>query len=210
MWLRMHRLRASRLACDQLLSGQCGPDADVSAQQSCAISSWRRRRPQVALHGTHRSPASCNPVRGAQCCACEPRGCASDAFHMPETSGQRLGEVDFKDAMPAMYCCHQDATLYPSDLWGTGLEEGGWRQTTRLADASVSSTSWLIWGALYASGFDDWEDVIQGWGSKMLAAVSAVAELAAEGFGLPRTAFSDLMACGPHLLAPTGEDSTVP
>lgn len=45
---------------------------------------------------------------------------------------------------------------------------------------------------------------MDGWGSKMLAAVSAVAELAAEGFGLPRTAFSDLMALGPHLLAPTG------
>jgi isopenicillin N synthase-like dioxygenase len=40
----------------------------------------------------------------------------------------------------------------------------------------------------------------------MLAAVSAVAELAAEGFGLPRAAFTDLMAFGPHLLAPTGAD----
>ena len=52
--------------------------------------------------------------------------------------------------------------------------------------------------------------MVQGWGSKMLAAVSAVAELAAEGFGLPRTAFSDLMACGPHLLAPTGDDQHCP
>lgn len=46
--------------------------------------------------------------------------------------------------------------------------------------------------------------MVEGWGSKMLAAVSAVAELAAEGFGLPHTAFTDLMAYGPHLLAPTG------
>lgn len=44
---------------------------------------------------------------------------------MPETSVQRLAEADSKDAMPAMYCCHQDATLDPSGLWGTGLEEGG-------------------------------------------------------------------------------------
>ena len=46
--------------------------------------------------------------------------------------------------------------------------------------------------------------MVDGWGNMMLAAVSAVAELAAEGFGLPRSAFTDLMACGPHLLAPTG------
>lgn len=46
--------------------------------------------------------------------------------------------------------------------------------------------------------------MVEGWGSKMLAAVSAVAELAADGFGLPCTAFSDLMAYGPHMLAPTG------
>ena len=60
-------------------------------------------------------------------------------------------------------------------------------------------------GASCAAGFEQWEEVVQGWGSKMLAAVSAVAELAAQGFGLPHTAFSDLMAFGPHLLAPTGE-----
>lgn len=44
-----------------------------------------------------------------------------------------------------------------------------------------------------------------GWGSRMLAAVQSAAELAAEGLGLPPTAFADRMACGPHLLAPTGE-----
>ncbi|KAF5782647.1 hypothetical protein HanXRQr2_Chr11g0498471 [Helianthus annuus] len=35
---------------------------------------------------------------------------------------------------------------------------------------------------------------------------SAVAELAAIGFDLPKDSFSNLMKLGPHLLAPTGSD----
>ena len=45
---------------------------------------------------------------------------------------------------------------------------------------------------------------MDGWGSRMLAAVQSAAQLAAEGLGLPPTAFSERMAFGPHLLAPTG------
>jgi hypothetical protein len=44
------------------------------------------------------------------------------------------------------------------------------------------------------------------WGKHMTSAVETVAEMAALGFGLPQTAFSELMAQGPHLLAPTGSD----
>lgn len=42
------------------------------------------------------------------------------------------------------------------------------------------------------------------WGNKMLAAVHTVAQMAAVGFGLPPDAFTERMAYGPHLLAPTG------
>ena len=44
-----------------------------------------------------------------------------------------------------------------------------------------------------------------GWGDKMLAAVHTVAHMAAIGFGLPPGAFTERMALGPHLLAPTGK-----
>lgn len=51
-----------------------------------------------------------------------------------------------------------------------------------------------------------WQATMDSWGDKMLAAVEAAAQMAAVGFGLPRDAFSNLMANGPHLLAPTGAD----
>ena len=45
---------------------------------------------------------------------------------------------------------------------------------------------------------------MDGWGTKLLTAVTDVAVMAAEGFGLPPDAFSSRMVNGPHLLAPTG------
>ncbi|MCO5601547.1 hypothetical protein L7F22_055670 [Adiantum nelumboides] len=55
-------------------------------------------------------------------------------------------------------------------------------------------------------GFPDWVDVMNGWGSKMIAAVEVVAEMAAIGFDLPPETFTGLMFQGPNLLAPTGSD----
>ena len=55
------------------------------------------------------------------------------------------------------------------------------------------------------SDFPEWEETMNSWGNKMLAAVEAVAELAALGFGLPADAFTSRMRLGPHLLAPTGD-----
>lgn len=46
--------------------------------------------------------------------------------------------------------------------------------------------------------------VMTTWGNKMLAAVHTVSQMAAVGFGLPADAFTQRMAYGPHLLAPTG------
>ncbi|KAJ9558414.1 hypothetical protein OSB04_013028 [Centaurea solstitialis] len=55
-------------------------------------------------------------------------------------------------------------------------------------------------------GFPEWKETMDSWGSKMIAAIEAVAEMAAIGFGLPKDAFTGLMKQGPHLLAPTGSD----
>lgn len=44
----------------------------------------------------------------------------------------------------------------------------------------------------------------------MLAAVSAVAEVAARGLRLPPDAFTSRMHLGPHLLAPTGAWGAAP
>lgn len=45
---------------------------------------------------------------------------------------------------------------------------------------------------------------MDGWGEKMLATVSTVAEVVACGLGLASDAFTSRMQLGPHLLAPTG------
>ena len=53
--------------------------------------------------------------------------------------------------------------------------------------------------------FPEWAEVMTTWGDKMLAAVHTVAQMSAVGFGLPASAFTERMAHGPHLLAPTGD-----
>ena len=55
------------------------------------------------------------------------------------------------------------------------------------------------------TGFPEWPKVMTAWGNKMLAAVHTVAYMAAIGFGLASDAFTERMAYGPHLLAPTGK-----
>ncbi|KAI3740027.1 hypothetical protein L2E82_30444 [Cichorium intybus] len=55
-------------------------------------------------------------------------------------------------------------------------------------------------------GFLEWKETMDSWGSKMISAIEAVAEMAAIGFGLPKDAFTGLMKNGPHLLAPTGSN----
>lgn len=56
------------------------------------------------------------------------------------------------------------------------------------------------------AGFPEWGDVMDGWGSKLLAAVHSVAEMAAVGYGLPPDTFTSMMTSAPHLLAPTASD----
>lgn len=54
------------------------------------------------------------------------------------------------------------------------------------------------------TAFPQWAAVLDGWGAKLLGAVSTAAEMLARGFGLEPEAFTQRMALGPHLLAPTG------
>lgn len=54
------------------------------------------------------------------------------------------------------------------------------------------------------AAFPEWAEVMDGWGSKLLGAVSVAAEMLARGFGMDPHAFTRRMELGPHLLAPTG------
>lgn len=70
-------------------------------------------------------------------------------------------------------------------------------------------------GALYENlnaapvtpaAFPAWATTMDRWGALLLDAVTACAEMASLGLGLPRGAISSLMHHGPHLLAPTASD----
>ncbi|KAI1076653.1 hypothetical protein F5B20DRAFT_593914 [Whalleya microplaca] len=51
-----------------------------------------------------------------------------------------------------------------------------------------------------------WTPIMETWGNAMKSAVSALAEMAAIGMGLPAATFSDAGRYGPHALAPTASD----
>ncbi|KAG2443195.1 hypothetical protein HYH02_009272 [Chlamydomonas schloesseri] len=57
--------------------------------------------------------------------------------------------------------------------------------------------------------FPEWCGLMDGWGAALLGAATAVAGLAAVGLGLEPSALQEVMAGGPHLLAPTGSDLDV-
>ena len=52
----------------------------------------------------------------------------------------------------------------------------------------------------------EWKSVMDMWGTKMLNALFALAEMTAVGFQMPSKTLTSMMDCGPHLLAPTGSD----
>ncbi|KAJ3104062.1 hypothetical protein HK100_004109 [Physocladia obscura] len=53
---------------------------------------------------------------------------------------------------------------------------------------------------------DVWQNQMDAWGAKLLAAVRVVAEMLAVGLGLPQDAIAGRTDHAPHLLAPTGSD----
>ena len=52
----------------------------------------------------------------------------------------------------------------------------------------------------------EWSSVMDNWGTKMIDALFVLAEMAAVGFDMQHDAFTKMMHCGSHLLAPTGSD----
>lgn len=60
--------------------------------------------------------------------------------------------------------------------------------------------------AVIPSDFPEWKEVMDMWGGQMTSALFTLAEMAAEGFNMPKDSFTSRMINGPHLLAPTGSD----
>lgn len=56
----------------------------------------------------------------------------------------------------------------------------------------------------------EWASTLDDFGGRMLRTVETVAEMLAIGLGLPAHTFRDKMLRGPHLLAPTGADLSLP
>lgn len=80
-----------------------------------------------------------------------------------------------------------------------------WRFFWRIGDRPEKSKySDLNAEAVVPEEFPEWKDVMNTWGQKLLQCVNNVAEMAAEGFGLPRNTFSDMMNKAPHLLGMLG------
>jgi isopenicillin N synthase-like dioxygenase len=82
-----------------------------------------------------------------------------------------------------------------------------WRFFWRMGDSpKVTEFPQLNMPQVVPPAFPRWAEINNRWGSLMLTAVHTCAQMAACGFDLPVDTFTDLMKCGPHLLAPTGGD----
>jgi isopenicillin N synthase-like dioxygenase len=57
---------------------------------------------------------------------------------------------------------------------------------------------------------DEWSNVMDAFGGKLQTAVESVSEMLALGLRLPVDTFSEKLRHGPHLLAPTGTDLSLP
>eukprot|EP00003_Mantamonas_plastica_P012491 TRINITY_DN2240_c0_g1_i1.p2 TRINITY_DN2240_c0_g1~~TRINITY_DN2240_c0_g1_i1.p2 ORF type:complete len:301 (-),score=107.88 TRINITY_DN2240_c0_g1_i1:169-1071(-) len=83
-----------------------------------------------------------------------------------------------------------------------------WRFHWRIGE-QPKETKWPLLNAdpVIPEGFEDeWEEKMNNWGTYMVETCTTCAQMAAVGFGLEYTAFSDKMKNAPHLLAPTGSD----
>lgn len=81
-----------------------------------------------------------------------------------------------------------------------------WKQSQPPASICACPPPLYVHAIVCVQDMPEWSATMDGWGSKLLEAVTAVSKMAAVGFGLPADAFSSRMAGGPHLLAPTGSD----
>ncbi|OQR90823.1 hypothetical protein THRCLA_09197, partial [Thraustotheca clavata] len=96
---------------------------------------------------------------------------------------------------------HRPVTLCPPELdkksrffWRTGPRPPKTQFTELNAEPVIPKA------------FPEWENTMDMWGNKMLAAVHELVEMAAIGLRLEKDAFQKRMTYGPHLLAPTGSN----
>ena len=89
-------------------------------------------------------------------------------------------------------------TLYPQDF------DAKWRFFWPIGDRPAEIRNDLP--KVFPEGFPEWETKMDSWGNHMVNACTTAAQMAAVGMGLPENTFSDRMANGCHLLAPTASD----
>ena len=75
-----------------------------------------------------------------------------------------------------------------------------WRMGSSLADSTHSEP---VGAPVVPAAFPEWAARMNGWGGRLLDALTVVAQMAAVGLGLPVDALTSRMHGAPHLLAPT-------
>jgi isopenicillin N synthase-like dioxygenase len=105
---------------------------------------------------------------------------------------------------------HKDVITNLKPEYAAHVPQGAdpkWRFFWRIGERPTHSSFPELNGQpVVPSQFPQWESIMNKWGSLMLETVTAVAEMIAVGYGLPKNTITDLMHQGPHLLAPTGSD----
>ena len=89
-------------------------------------------------------------------------------------------------------------TMYPQDF------DAKWRFFWPIGDRPSEIRNDLP--KVIPKDFPEWEQRMDSWGTHMINACTSAAQMAAVGMGLPENTFSDRMAQGSHLLAPTASD----
>ncbi|RHY29764.1 hypothetical protein DYB32_005917 [Aphanomyces invadans] len=96
---------------------------------------------------------------------------------------------------------HRPITLCPPEL--DKKSRFFWRAGPRPENSQFTE---LNAEPVVPKAFPEWEEVMNMWGNKMLAAIHEIVQMAALGLGLEQDAFARHMNVAPHLLAPTGSN----
>eukprot|EP00354_Favella_ehrenbergii_P008235 CAMPEP_0170467300 /NCGR_PEP_ID=MMETSP0123-20130129/10927_1 /TAXON_ID=182087 /ORGANISM="Favella ehrenbergii, Strain Fehren 1" /LENGTH=371 /DNA_ID=CAMNT_0010733625 /DNA_START=74 /DNA_END=1189 /DNA_ORIENTATION=+ len=97
--------------------------------------------------------------------------------------------------------------LAPEDTPESPLEpvlDAKWRFMWKIGERPDGASD--DFPAVKPERYPDWEDKMNTWGGKLHSAIFTVAEMAAIGMGVEKSAFTSRMEGGAHLLAPTGSD----
>ncbi|KAJ9078067.1 hypothetical protein DSO57_1010672 [Entomophthora muscae] len=82
-----------------------------------------------------------------------------------------------------------------------------WRYAWRIGnEGSNEKLRLLSHEQVVPKGFPGWENIMNNWGNSLHQTVATLSEMAAIGFGLPKSTFIDMITNSSHLLAPTGSD----